>query len=780
MAESIFKDDVFQHIEDDVEKIRTKPGMYIGLTGSDGALHLVRELADNILDEDFNEESPGDSFEMIFDEGQNKVTAKDNGRGIPFDKVQMLCSYIQSGSKFDRNHGDDSAGENGVGLTAVNALSSHLQFTIYRQLSDKKSQMGIFMFSEGKFLGSKIGRETKSVVHGTEVEMIPSSEILGECQIDPKAIYTMMEKLSYVSKGIPIKYKHITPEGETKKYKFKRTNGILDLVDEMAKSKLIPPIVITGKIPDADIGLVEIAFTFNPKVLGESTDSFMNRINTIDHGVHVTAVKAGIGNLLAKLTNESLTANDKKKGVEVLPSDVNSGLVLVVNTSCKTPGFEGQHKSKVGNKALFTPIRKLVQKELKAILESDSKLKDKLCNYMRKVARARLDMVEVRGKDEGLDSFEASKLSSYSPATEDTDEAELIINEGLSPKGSIMRSRDPRYQAVFALRGVTANVLYMTPEQVLKNGIYGKLVKISGLGIGSTFNLKKSNFKRYILATDPDIDGSRIASGVGGGFFLIHWTPVVEAGMLYRALTPLYMVETLGKKREFFITKAQLYEYHVEQYIKSAQLRDSTGHILTKSQMKDLLIRNKDYQDVLKELYTHELVHPAIIEYVVSEYGKKSFEKGLKERFPELHMEGEGILTGSYGAYQFLMIDDIFWSKASQLSMLVNDYNEGKIYYDYKDKDMDSWKTGISLGEVFTNLRKYNGKILERWKGLGSIPPDIFWDMVLNPTKRTLLRLTVTDLEKDTRDIHILRGSNADLRRRLLQEYKLDKNDIDS
>ena len=102
------------------------------------------------------------------------------------------------------------------------------------------------------------------------------------------------------------------------------------------------------------------------------------------------------------------------------------------------------------------------------------------------------------------------------------------------------------------------------------------------------------------------------------------------------------------------------------------------------------------------------------------------------------------------------MIDDIFWSKASQLSMLVNDYNEGKIYYDYKDKDMDSWKTGISLGEVFTNLRKYNGKILERWKGLGSIPPDIFWDMVLNPTKRTLLRLTVTDLEKDTRDIPVM------------------------
>ena len=777
---SIFEDDKFEHIEDDVEKIRVRTGMYVPYKGPEGAMHLVHELGDNILDELNNEKSPGSLFEIEFDEEKNQITARDDGRGIAFDYVQMLCSYIQSGSKFDRDNGDDSAGENGVGLTAVNALSHSLIFEIKRQISSNTSQKGTFRFSEGKFLGSELGKVYEGAEHGTKVTMVPSTEILGDCQIDAKELHDWLNKLSFVSRGIPIRYKFKPRKGETQKFNFKRKNGIADLVDVMVNNKLIPTIVVTGSSPENKISLVEMAFTFNPKAMGENVDSFMNRINTIESGVHVSAAKAAIGNLLSKMANEALTAAEKKKGIEVLPSDITQGLVLVVNGSTKIPGFVGQQKEKVGNKQLFAPMRRILQNGLKSYLDSNQKVAEKLVAYIKRAAKARATYVEIKKNDLANDSFEQSKLTSYSPATEDSDQNELIINEGLSAKGSVTRARDPRYQAVLALRGVTANMLYLSPDQVRANAVYGKLIDISNMGIGADFNLKKSKFARYILATDADIDGGRIASSTSCSFFLVHWTPVVEAGMLYRALTPLYMVETLDKKHEFFISKAKLFDYKVEQYIKSAQIRRKDGHVLTKREFEDFLYKNKNYQDILKELYSHEFVHPRVIEFVVADKDKGFFELALKEKFPELYVEGKNILTGSYnGTYQFLMMDSIFEKKATTLRNIIAS-NDDEIYFDYKDKDMDTWATEISIGEIFDNLSKYDGKILSRWKGLGSIPPNIFWDIVLNPKKRTLLRLTVDDLEKDLRDAHILHGNNAELRRRLLQAYKLDKDDIDS
>ena len=777
---SIFKDDVYSHIEDDVEKIRTKPGMYIPYKGSEGAKHLAQELVDNVFDENNNPESPGDTFEMMYDENTNQIEVADNGRGIPFEHVVMISTKIQSGSKFDRNNGDNSAGENGVGLTAVNALSHLLRYTIYRQITDTVSQKGIFVFNEGKFIDKKI-TEVKGSKHGTRVTIIPSEEILGKCTIDPDVLINWLDKLSYVSGNTPMKLIIIRKGSDTPTvYRFKRKNGIVDYVDALSKDPIVKPIYITGESDSDNIGFIQLAFTYDPKKLDEVSDSFVNRINTIEGGQHVNAVRSAISSVLSKLANEALTEAEKKRFTVTL-DDCKAGLVMVVNLSCKYPGYAGQQKEKCGNKDLFIPIRNIITRKVFNYFRDHPKELQKIVGHLKRVAKSRLEVVKIRKSDIAtFDSFKSNRMASFSDVTEDTNDAELWIVEGLSAKGTLMKARDPRYQAILGLRGVGLNSMDLPVSKVLSNIEYSTFVRASGMGIGNEFNLSKSRYKRYIVATDADIDGGRITSGFCA-HCLAHCTPMVEAGMLYKALIPLYMIEKSNGKYDYLVSKSALFDAKVENYIKFAQIRDRKGHIMTKQEMSDFLKANKNYGDILKELYSHEFVHPDIIEFVVSNSHSYGFEVKLRERFPEIKLVADNMLEGSHkGVYQFLLFDDLFDTKAEKLRQMIDNVNHGEVYYDFKDRDSDTWEKDCSIGVILKKLSKYDDEIKSRWKGLGSIPPKIFWDIVMNPAKRTLIQLTVTDLEKDMEMMRVLHGPDPKLRRDLLQTYKLDKDDIDN
>ena len=777
---SVFQDDVINYIEDDVEKIRTKTGMYIPYKGPDGALHLVHEIVDNAKDEINSPLSPGDTIDVIYDENQNLIEVIDNGRGMPFDYVEMVSTKIQSGSKFDRDNGDDSAGENGVGLTAVNALSHILKYTIYRQISDEKSQKGVFEFHEGKLVDKKI-TEVKGAKHGTRVMIIPSTEILGECVIDPDALMTWLEKLSVImGKKETMKVTVFRKGSETPVVKkYKRKNGVVDYMDVLSEEQLVKPICIKGEKDDIK---VQVAFTYNPRRNEETVDSFVNRINTIDGGCHVDAARFAIAGVLSKLGNEALTDNEKKK-FKITNDDCKVGLVMIVVMSCRYPGFAGQQKEKCGNKELFKPVRAIVYSQVLRFFKDNPKELQRIITYLKRVARSRLEVNKIRKSDiDAFDSFEASTIASYSNATQDGPENEIYLNEGLSAKGSILKSRDPRFQAVLAMRGVPPNVLYMSPAEVMQSAEFGTLIRASGMGIGKDLDIRKSKFKRYIITTDADIDGINITSGLSC-FFVVHWRPVVEAGMLYKALTPLYKIEDENKVTKYLVSKAQLFEEKVKNYVKLIQIRDKDGHVLTKSEMEKFFINNKNYLDILKELYTYEYVHPDIIEFVIRFAREKGFEKRLYSTFPEIKLtkDTNWMLSGSYkNVYQFLSIDEMFFQKAEPLNQLINEVDRGEMYFDYKDKDSDTWQKQCSIGNIMKNLTKYDPKIKERWKGLGAVPPSIFWDVVMNPAKRTLIRLTTKDIEDDLRKMRILHGSDPELRRMLLQAYKLDKDDIDN
>ena len=777
---SIFKDDVINYIEDDVEKIRKKTGMYIPYKGPEGALHLAHEIVDNAMDEINSSLSPGDTLEVTYDENQNMLEVSDNGRGLSFEYVELVTTKIQSGSKFDRDNGDDSAGENGVGLTAVNALSNLLKFTIYRQIGENSSQKGVFEFSEGKLLHKKIS-DVKGAKHGTKVTIIPSTEILGKCDIDPDALLTWLDKFSYIlNKGKNMKVTILRKGADSPVVKkYKRKNGIADYIDVLSEEQLVKPVYVKGERDDIKI---QVAFTYNPRNSEEKIDSFVNRVNTVDGGHHVNASRYAISNVLSKFANDALSDAEKKK-FEVTNDDCKVGLVMMVVMSCRYPGFAGQQKEKCGNGELFKPVRSIVQSLVTKYFKDNPKDLQKICNYLKKIARSRLEVARIRKSDIAeFDSFTASTVASYSRATQDGPENEIYLNEGLSAKGSILKARDPRFQAVLAMKGVPPNVIGMNPAQVMQSVEFATLIKASGMGIGKDFDIRKSRFKRYIITTDADIDGINITSGLSC-FFVFHWRPVVEAGMLYKALTPLYKIEDENKKPKYLVSKAQLFEEKVKNYVKLVEIKASDGHIMTKSEMEKFFVNNKNYLDILKELYTYEYVHPDIIEFVIRYANDKDFKERLNEMFPEIKITGDTnmMLSGSYkNVYQFLSIDDMFFQKASSLSQLINDVDHGEMYFDYRDKDSDTWQKQCSIGNIMKNLTKYDPKIKDRWKGLGSVPPAIFWDVVMNPAKRTLIRLTTKDIEEDLRKMRILHGSDPELRRMLLQQYKLDKDDIDN
>ena len=282
MNNTKFIDDKIEHIEDDIKKVQTKPGMYISYIGSRGALHLVKELINNAIDECINQNSPGDTIDIFFDEFENTITVTDNGRGIPFESMLVVCTTLQSGSKFTREGtGGRSAGENGVGLTACNALSS-----IFEIVSLRYGEKSKVSFTEGILNGTQTTTKLKSTdKHGTTFVLKPSNIYMGEdCQIITEDLITWIEKIVYL---LPSNIKlnlSIKKKGRESLVNKKYSNkyGLYDLCKKLCPKSLVDPIhfmkttnmkeKIHDKVIDRFIGL-EVAFTYNSSSVEFEADS---------------------------------------------------------------------------------------------------------------------------------------------------------------------------------------------------------------------------------------------------------------------------------------------------------------------------------------------------------------------------------------------------------------------------------------------------------------------------------------------------------------------------
>ena len=805
-----YVDDKIEYIADDVEKIKRKSGMYISYKGPKGALHLAKEVINNGIDEVINDKSPGKKIDIFVEELENRITVSDDGRGVPFDKVELICTKIQTGSKFDRNDKSDmwkpedqTAGENGVGLTAVNSLSASLRFVIFRE-----GQKGIFEFIDGKLASKKITKVSArdSAKHGTMVSFTPSEKCLGACKFNIKELDEWVSNMSYI---LDPQY-HLTysilqkGKDQIKSTVLVHKHGLIDLVDTMVKKEAVDPIAVayTGsylyeengnvkliplKLNKNHLGkgiIVKAAFTLND---GEDrgTDetnymSFCNFVNTVDHGVHVNAAKNAWCTVVSKLANDSLSDTEAKR-YQISFDDARKGLHFAISIMNSTPQFASQTKEKISNEELFKPIRFIIMNELNAYFRKNPTDLKRVINYVKSNARARLEVSKIRKSEyKPMDNLSENTMKCFMPAI-GRDYQELFIVEGNSALGQLKLCRDARTQALFALRGVPKNTFGIKIAEVLTNQEFKYLIKCLGCGLGADFDPNKLKYDKIIIFTDSDIDGFRIASLVSV-FFLSHFPEIVKAGKLYKVDAPLYILE--DKKHPYMLNKAEYYKLFGENLTRQIELSDMTGKKLSNRELIDL-VTNSNYLNYLGVLVNDYSINPDVVEFLTLKANTKNLDKDIKKNFTELRVttdeNGLDTVMGVYqDNYQYITIDEDFYHKIKSLYDLMYGENEGNIYYSCINKTTGKEYKNITLGQFFRLMTPYMPKIKERLKGLGEMSFTKLWETSMDPHNRRLKRLTTDSIKHDLEQFNILHGPNPDLRKTLMGDYILNRDDIDN
>ncbi len=792
-----FIDDNIDHKEDDIEKIQTKPNMYISYLGHKGALHLAKEVINNMIDECINANSPGDNIHIYLDEVENTLMVSDNGRGIPFDKMEIVCTKIQAGSKFTREgSGGSSAGENGVGLTAVNALSSYFEIK-----SDRYGEKASIKFENGKLTQPVTVKKSKSENHGTTTIFKPNPFYMDmaddKCELFSNLITDWLDLIIYlVPDNIKINFQAAKRGRESvvnKKYRNK--NGLYDLMKKLSKKPLLDPVhfINSMRIAEFDKGKeierfvgLEVAFTFNSSSHEMEVESFCNFVHTVDHGVHVDAVRNALTTFISKHTRESLSEKESKK-IEIIPQDVTNGLQLAVYLSSQlNPHFSGQTKEKVSNKALFKPLREIAYSELTEWAKRNPKELKKVISFVKTNAKARIEATKARNSvvKAATTSLDEHRIKKFTPALArgKNDYRELFLCEGDSAQGLLDQRRFNQFQASFGFRGVPLNAHKKKITDVLQNVEFRNLVSLLKTGIGDKFDIKKLWYKKIIILTDSDIDGLNISSLICA-FFLTHMPEIVKEGYLYRAIGPLYKIK--DKKRPFILSKREYIEVFEERIGDKIKLVDTeTGSVLKNKEFKEVLLNGREYLEELQIQVNNFQVHRDLIEFIIINFKEDKFPKLLNKTFPEITIDKDHHISGVYeGRYQTVALNKQFFKKTVHLIEIASRFKS--MYYQVFEKSSDKndkyEERGIlSIGKFMALCNKFQPEIINRFKGLGELDAIDLRKTTLDPNNRILIQLTLDDLEKELEKFNIIHGNADAERKKLMAHFKISREDLDN
>lgn len=539
-----------------MEHVRMRPSMYIGDVGIRGLHHLVYEVVDNSIDEALAGHC--DTITVAITD-KNGVRVKDNGRGIPVDihkkegvsALEVVMTKIGAGGKFDKDSYKVSGGLHGVGVSCVNALSIHLRATVYRDGKIYQQE-----YSQGKRLApvEEIGTTD---IRGTEVEFVPDPTIFDDSLVyNYDTLATRMRELAYLNKGLTITLcdERITEEdGSHPTETFFSEEGLKEFVTFLDgnREKLIQDVI---SIEGEKSGIpVEVAMVYNTSYT-ENIHSYVNNINTHEGGTHLSGFRRGLTNTLKKYA-ESSGMLDKLK-FEISGDDFREGLTAIISVKVSEPQFEGQTKTKLGNREVTAPVSQAVSEMLEYYLEehpADARTivqKVILAATARHAARKAREMVQRKNVLTGTGL--PGKLSDCSD--KDPQNCELFLVEGDSAGGTAKQGRDRYFQAILPLRGKILNVEKAMQHKAFENEEIKNMYTALGVTIGTSederaLNMDKLRYHKVIIMCDADVDGSHIATLILT-FFFRYMRELVEAGYLYIAAPPLYLVKK-GTKQEY-------------------------------------------------------------------------------------------------------------------------------------------------------------------------------------------------------------------------------------
>ena len=531
-----------------LEAVRKRPAMYIGDVNTNGLHHLVYEVVDNSIDEALAGYCDNVDVRIL---KNNAIRVEDNGRGIPVDMhekehrsaLEVVMTVLHAGGKFDKGSYKVSGGLHGVGVSCVNALSMHTHVTVYR---DGKVYEQEYKRGHPLYAVREIGTTTK---RGTVVEFLPDDEIFTTTVYDYDTLATRLRELAFLNRGLTLKItdeRNADEEGNFKTETFYSAEGLKDFINYIdgSKEKLTPePIHIEGEkngIP------IEIAMEYNTSFT-ENLHSYVNNINTHEGGTHLQGFRQGMTRTLKNYAEKEGMLEKLK--FEISGDDFREGLTAVISVKVAEPHFEGQTKTKLGNSEVVSAVSQMIADKLNIYLEEHPKeskqIVDKviLAATARHAARKARELVQ-RQTILGVAGL-PGKLADCS--SNDPEVCELFLVEGDSAGGTAKQGRDREHQAILPLRGKILNVEKAMTHKVLDSESIKNIYTALGVSIGTAedskaLNMDKIRYHKVIIMTDADVDGSHIATLILT-FFFRYMRELIDAGYVYIATPPLYLIE---------------------------------------------------------------------------------------------------------------------------------------------------------------------------------------------------------------------------------------------
>lgn len=567
MEEDILNNDTLSHEEgtsqygaenitvlEGLEAVRKRPAMYIGDISGRGLHHLVYEVVDNSIDEALAGFATHIEVTIMED---NSIKVVDNGRGIPVDMhekmhkpaLEVVLTVLHAGGKFDKSNYKVSGGLHGVGVSCVNALSDYLRAEVCR---DGKVYMQEYAYGKPTSELTVVGETDHT---GTTIVFHPDASIFTETVYDYDTLAHRLRDLAFLNAGITLTLTDLREhdeQGNPRSHKFHSDEGLKEFVKyiDANKEHLIEDVI---HINTEKNGVpVEVAMTYNTS-FNENIYSYVNNINTIEGGTHLSGFRAGLTRTLKKYADE--TGLLEKAKVEIDASDFREGLTAVISVKVLEPQFEGQTKTKLGNSEISGVVQQAVGEALGNYLEEHPKQARAIVDKVVLAAQARHAAYNARMKVQRKTPLGGAGLPGKLAdcKSRSAEECELFLVEGDSAGGSAKQGRNPIYQAVLPLRGKILNVEKAMEHKVFESDSIVSIFKALGVTIGTDedpkeANLSKLRYHKIIVMTDADVDGAHIATLLMT-FFFRRIRPIIENGYLYIATPPLYKCTIKNNKK---------------------------------------------------------------------------------------------------------------------------------------------------------------------------------------------------------------------------------------
>lgn len=754
-------------LKDFVTAIRKRKGMYIGHTGSKGCLTMAREIINNCCDQILDQTSPGSYFILSYNEATLEFVIEDNGKGIPPEKIIEIMTTAHTSKNFEKRLYDYSSGLNGSGASIVNALSEVFIVESY------KYDGTAFRVEFNKGYPTKKGLVSipnKECKQGTRITFIPDTteEGMGPIDLSWKTLYNLTKRLvSLLNIGATCYFTAIDKQGKVFKEDIINKDGIItDLIMKM-KAPIIKPITIFN---DDGTHRLSCAFSFDSdeESLGDAdVTAFSNFVPTLG-GTHIDGTIDGICKWFCNYMNNIYLLNQKAKDkLKIIPADIKQGLCLVVSAAHLEPNLIGQSKEILSNEDMIPFCRDTVINALNEWSKSNPSDLAKMAKFFKDLGDLR--MKQSKEKEKIVQKYSSSSATGGLPRKykrpTGNKNIELVICEGDSALGTIVKGRDEKTQGIFPIRGKIINAFSNSKTVFFNNEeVQGINRIILGGEYRKNFDISECKVSKVIFFADADPDGGHICTLLER-MFIMYYPQMIQAGMIYKATPPLYSFKVNGKDK-YFTENIDMIRYNQKAFSQKFKIENKNHQVITKNELTVFFMKNIDYIYFLEKMANTYALNPYLLEVILNHYvsnhmtikiDKLSKEISGKFRFMTAHLNKSSsvVVEGTIDKYNIVVLSHKFFEDCKEIIDIIN--SNDNLYY-YIDK---------SLNSIYDIMKLY-GKIqpagVHRYKGLGEMGKQQLAESALHPLgDRVLYQYTMEDLKESMT---------------ILREYESDKKKI--